>query len=66
MGEPSSIGLVVGLLAFFVLLDRSGVDRMQFVSFIQQPFDQPVPVVSRLDDDALKRISVAGKLLGDH
>ena len=57
MGEPSSIGVVVGVLESRVLLDRGGVGQMKLVPFIHQPVDQPVPVVGRLDDDALKQIS---------
>ena len=57
--------MIVGIFQSLVLLDRCGVGQMNSMSLVHQAVDQPVPVVGRLDDNALEPIPIARELLGD-
>jgi len=48
LGQPASVGTVIGILETVVLLHRCGVGQMHPVAGLHQPVDEPVPVIGRL------------------
>ena len=57
--------MIVGILQSLVLSDRGSVGQMNTMSLVHQAVDQPVPVVGRLDNNALEPIPIARQLLCD-
>jgi len=54
MSQPARIALIVGILESLVLMNRCRVDEVHPIALFHQPLDQPVPVLGRLDCDAVQ------------
>jgi hypothetical protein len=65
VGQPTRIGMVIGILQATVRLYRGRVGAMDPRVRLHQPSDSPVPVVGRLDDYTLHLRVLRSSLLQD-
>ena len=63
MSQPAGIGIVIRLLQPAVWLHRRWVGQRPPVGGLQQPIDEPVPVVGGLDHPALEVCLLWGSAL---
>ena len=55
MRQPSGIVPIVGVFQAAVLRERGRMGEVYRVPGIHEPIDEPVPIIRRLDGDALQR-----------